>query len=110
MHMALLSGGDWLHFTMCMLFCHHKMLNAYNYLMDFYGGDLYSEGLTSKVTLWPMYYGIYNRKQKFKMLLQSSVISVYSIAPFLGPFSKWKDKEKILPILKDKIAYNSTIL
>ena len=63
------------------------MLNACNYLVAFYGGDLYSEGLTSKVTLWSMYQGIYNKKQKFKMLLQSSLISICSIVPFLGLFS-----------------------
>ena len=30
-------------------------LNACNYLVAFYGGDLYSEGITSTVTLWSMY-------------------------------------------------------
>ena len=39
------------------------------------------------VTLWSMYLGIYNKKQKFKMLLQSSLISICSIVPFLGLFS-----------------------
>ena len=45
---------------------------------------------------------------EIKMLLQSSVISICSIVPFLGLFSMERYRES-LPILKDKIAYNSTI-
>ena len=41
------------------------------------------------------------------MLLQSSVISIHSIVPFLGLFSM-EDVEKILPIFQDKIAYSLT--
>ena len=37
----------------CFAIC--NILNACNYLVAFYGGDLYSEGPTSKVTLWSIY-------------------------------------------------------
>ena len=56
MHIVFL-GGDNCGCTSprvcCFAIC--KMLNACNYLLAFYGGDLNSEGLTSKVALWSIY-------------------------------------------------------
>ena len=58
------------------------MLNACNYLVAFYGGDLYSEGLTSKVTLWSMCYGIYNRKQVQNVIAMLSYKHSFNCAIF----------------------------
>ena len=54
-----------------------KILNACSYLVSFYRGDLYLEGLICMFTLWSKYYGIYNRKQKLKVFLQCLVISIF---------------------------------
>ena len=73
------------------------MLNACNYLVAFYGGDFYSESLTSKVILTvcgPCIKVFITKKQKFKVLLQSSVISIVQLFHFWD-FFQWKDMEKI---------------
>ena len=68
-----LRVGDWCrvftldHVHVIVATC--KILNAYSNFVAFYRGDLYTEGLICILTAWSMYQGIFNRKQKLKMIL-----------------------------------------